>query len=312
MAPESKNSTCAVSRAPRARSYTFTINNPDHPSTLTAIKNGLKGTKYIIVGYETAPSTGTKHYQGYVSFDNPVSFNTLKKVMPTAHIEPAKGSAAQNREYCTKEETVLEFGTIPSRGTRSDLSSVRKSLDNNYSIQQVVMEATNNNQIKYAYEYLKFCEKPRDIAPIEVHWYYGPSGSGKSFTAHSENPDLFKPYDYDHWEGYDSHKTVLLDDIRAGWCTYNQLLQLLDSYPLRVRCLYGTRQAQFNKIIITCPVHPLHFYCTHEDKWQLLRRITVCKEFTLGVTTIIHNLKHDYDEFMNPPEDLNSAESWAL
>lgn len=266
----------SATRTQRARSYTFTLNNPKDVTELDSLKQ--LPVKYIIVGNELS-KTGTPHYQGYITFNNPTSFNTIKKAIPTAHIEVAKGTAQQNREYCSKESILLEVGSIGVPGKRNDLSEVRDTLDKSHRIRDIINTATSNQQIKYAYEYLKFSEPPRPIGKIEVHWYYGNSGTGKSRLAREENEDVFIPYDYSHWEGYDGNKVVLLDDFRKNFCTFNELLKLTDIYPLRVRCLYGTRQLQATKIIINTLYSPLDTYNTREDIYQLTRRITTCKKF---------------------------------
>lgn len=56
-----------------------------------------------VYGHETCPTTGNKHLQCYIEFKNPRSFNAIKKIFPTAHIEVAQGSAIANFKYCTKE-----------------------------------------------------------------------------------------------------------------------------------------------------------------------------------------------------------------
>ena len=74
------------------RNVCITINNYDSDS-LTAIK-GYNGIRYAIYGYEGKAEDATPHIQGYIEFTKSIRFTTLKKKLPTAHIEDRKGSDA--------------------------------------------------------------------------------------------------------------------------------------------------------------------------------------------------------------------------
>lgn len=101
----------------KLRSACFTLNNytDDQVVKIKDIE-----CKYLVIGYEVGEQ-GTKHLQGYIQFPNPVSFNALRTMLFNAHIEKAKGSPAQNRDYCTKGGDFFEKGEIPKPGKRSDL-----------------------------------------------------------------------------------------------------------------------------------------------------------------------------------------------
>lgn len=55
--------------------------------------------------WEIAPSTGKKHWQGYVALDTRMRRSQLKKLLPTAHLELRRGKEWQAIGYCTKDET---------------------------------------------------------------------------------------------------------------------------------------------------------------------------------------------------------------
>lgn len=86
----------------KVRRFCFTINNYSDDE-LTQLHMCLedKGWGYII-GREIGAS-GTKHLQGYCEAKNAVRFETIKKIMPRAHIEKAKGNRRQNYKYCSKD-----------------------------------------------------------------------------------------------------------------------------------------------------------------------------------------------------------------
>lgn len=53
---------------------------------------------------EIAPDTGRKHRQGYCVTQTPTRFNSIKKLLPGIHVEPAKNFNAL-KKYCSKLES---------------------------------------------------------------------------------------------------------------------------------------------------------------------------------------------------------------
>jgi len=94
----------------RHRSFCFTWNNypDDHQDRLDQC-----GYRYVLFGYEWAPTTGTPHLQGFLYFTNAKTLAAVIKLLPGVVLLVAKGSYTQNRVYCTKGGDYLEFGTPP-------------------------------------------------------------------------------------------------------------------------------------------------------------------------------------------------------
>ena len=65
---------------------------------------------YMIYGRETG-ANGTKHFQGYVQFKNRHRFEALKKLVPKAHWEKAKGSHCKTSSIAVRMETSLKLET---------------------------------------------------------------------------------------------------------------------------------------------------------------------------------------------------------
>lgn len=128
----------------RTRRWCFTINNP----TETA-KDFVKGlerrwsVRYAVVGEEVAPSTETPHLQGYVEFESPATFKQMKARLEGAHLEESKGSAKQNRTYCTKGGKFYEVGNLTQRVQSADESVEVVSL--------IVLERVHPNEIAVHY-----------------------------------------------------------------------------------------------------------------------------------------------------------------
>ena len=87
----------------KARFWTFTIfstEDYDLPEAVADIimdKIDGKSCTYAIVGYETCPSTGRKHCQGYVEFKNPRAMGGVKTWLGVnhAHIEKRRENGNQ-------------------------------------------------------------------------------------------------------------------------------------------------------------------------------------------------------------------------
>ncbi len=127
--------------------------------------------------------------------------------------------------------------------------------------------------------FLTYNEEPRDAdVPNIVHWYYGPSGAGKTMAIKAAVMDqdaYWKSPNDQWWDGYDSHETVVLDDFRGSWMKFTNLLRLLDSTPLRIQNKGGFRQMKARTFYISSIRHPQFIYNLEDEPVrQLLRRIT--------------------------------------
>jgi len=262
----------------KSRGFTFTLNNP----TGEEVWNGK--WIYIIRGNEIAPTTGTPHIQGYVYYKSPVSFKSVKKQLPAgSHIERAKGSPQQNFVYCSKDKEFTEEGERPQQGARTDLSGVKEIIQNGGGMRDVIEFTENYQALKGAELMLKYVEKARDFKP-EVFWFWGETGTGKTREACELAPDAWlSARNLKWWEGYDAHEDVIIDDFRADFCTFHELLRILDRYEYRVEVKGGSRQLLAKRIFITCPYPPERTYASREDIGQLLRRIDHVQYFGTDV-----------------------------
>lgn len=255
------------------RKWCFTLNNPEaNPPDYSAF-----GADYIIVGAETAPSTGTRHHQGYVRFTNTRALGGVRLLLPAAHWEACKGSETDNIAYCSKEgNIVFENGTREvGQGKRNDLTAVKTCVKSGQGMRAVCELACSYQSMRAAELMLKYLEPGRKTKPF-VHWIYGPTGVGKSHTAELLAPDAWISGKNGQWfEGYDAHKNVIFDDIRGDFCPFHVLLRLLDRYPYRVEHKGGSRQFLAETIVITTCLPPEKLYRDRagEDILQLGRRI---------------------------------------
>lgn len=284
----------------RAREWCFTLNNwteEEYKHIVDTIDEDIElpnGTtkkyEYYIIGKETGEN-GTPHLQGFVKFSNARSFNSVRKLFGNrAHVEQCKGNAYQNFTYCSKDGDYIEGGNRPKPkkvGKRNDLTKIKESIAGGSSIRQLLVEDViiNYQQLAFAEKLQKYYEKPRMWRTI-VKWYFGPTGTGKTYSAYQEflaKTDMDNIYvcmDTGQWfEGYDGQEYVIIDDIRGDFMKFHQLLKFLGEYQYRVQTKGGSRQFVAKEIIITAPFPPQYVFKTVEDVSQLLDRIEEIKEF---------------------------------
>jgi len=262
---------------PEKRSRRFCITWNNYPEGCSEKIKGIfeKFLKYIVVGLEVGEQ-GTKHLQIYCEYKHGKTLKSVRKHFEKCHVECAKGSAEDNYKYCTKDGNFYELGEFDKQGQRNDLSDIRESIENgDGSVREMVRNGKikNYQSLRMAENLMKYLEPKRLNAP-KIIWRWGDPGCGKTAWVYERYDDPFVPVSYKWWEGYDGHKTVLIDDLRGNWCTWSEFLKLIDRYPFRVECKGGSRQLLAENIIITAPFPPCDIWKTIENKTQLYRRIT--------------------------------------
>lgn len=173
-------------------------------------------------------------------FENPIGFNGAKKRLPSGcHIEAAKGDAAANRKYCSKEGDFFELGTPPQQGKRKDLDEVRDQVSRRVHIRQIAQTVSSYQALKFAQALIALQPLPPRPS-VTVFWFYGPSGSGKTTTAFthvresSDGDELcYVKSPNKWWDAYCGEPTVLYDDFRDTACSADELLHVLQPFPFR-------------------------------------------------------------------------------
>jgi len=306
---KSKKPVGKPTREPQFRNWCFTWNN--YPVGVQDILKDDFETKSKVTYYVYKPEVGaegTRHIQGVVFFKCARSLGGVRRLAGgRAHWEPIRGTADQAIGYVEKEATadrgagfgLVSFGTRPSgrgngQGTRSDLGAVGDLIKGGFGARSVFTQYPSAF-LRYSGGIEKACgmySKPRREA-TEVHWYFGPTGCGKSHEAQevgiakrkvdAEGDDdvYWKDPTSKWWDGYHSQTTVIVDDYRCDFCTFAALLRLCDKYPLQLQVKGSTCHFTSSVIIITAPRSPEEMWGhrTVEDMQQLLRRIAVIKEF---------------------------------
>lgn len=222
---------------------------------------------------------GTPHLQFSVTFRRSYSFAALKKLH--GRVSWREQQCKQDNNYCRKRDSELIIDRDERRkGARTDIAHIKDVVKNTLSMAEVVREASSVQSVRMAEMWLKYNEPKRPIQEVFVHYRWGATGVGKTrwiWEAHGDQ--IFTPTTFKWWEGYDGHKIVLLDELRGDWCTFGQLLKLLDRFPYTVETKGGSRQIQANTFYITSSRPPQELYSAltfdcQEKVDQLIRRMT--------------------------------------
>lgn len=255
----------------KSRTWVFTVNH----FTEEDIKWVMDLEVNRITVAKEVGDEGTPHLQGAVTFKRVYTFSQVKKLHPKAHWEQAK--AAQDFNYCRKAGSeVIRDERRSVQGKRTDIEEIREGLEAGDDMKQVLKKARTAGAVTFASKWFATFEEhlPKGTR-IQVYWYYGNTGTGKTKRV-LEQCEPFIPLSFKWWEGYSGQDAVLLDDLRPGWCAPEQLLRLLDPYryQYRVEVKGGSRPLIATKIFVTTPWHPEDFWKdVKEDPQQLMRRL---------------------------------------
>lgn len=235
--------------------------------------------RYAIYQEEQGGNTACYHLQGYIEFVRSVRMSTVIGVLPPgAHVDPRYGSQAQAIAYCSKrDDTYLAgpyvYGT-PSlgQGTSVDLDQLYKDIKADKPLLELV-ENHFSSFIRHHTGVMKaisLLEQPRTTKPI-VKWFFGPPGTGKTYSAHLEGQRLYN-HPHSQWhDGYTGEDVVLLDDF-CGYIPFNELLQFLDRYDYRAQVKGGFNRPKPRKIIICSNYLPHQIYKDSKLPWAALER----------------------------------------
>jgi len=97
----------------RVTKFIFTWNNYNRDSKRVIDWFVEDACDWAIVGFEIAPTTGTRHLQGYLHMNKQMSLKKVRGIFQGADVRIAKGSSKQNFDYCSKSGNFTEYGDRP-------------------------------------------------------------------------------------------------------------------------------------------------------------------------------------------------------
>ncbi|AXH74253.1 MAG: putative viral replication protein [Cressdnaviricota sp.] len=158
------------SKMSRAINWCFTTNNynDQHILRLRSLYED-DNCNYIVFGKEVGEQ-GTPHLQGFCCFKKRKTFNQVKALIPDSHLSVAKGSAAQNKKYCSKEGDWTEYGDIPScQGKRTDLDELVATIKEGTRCKRVLYEQHREVCAKYPRFVQEYLTLTQPEPPVEDH-----------------------------------------------------------------------------------------------------------------------------------------------
>lgn len=240
--------------SPQSARWCFTVNNwnEDNIKALACLP-----CKYVAYGKETG-ANGTAHLQGYVVFVANKRLPAVKKILPTAHWEIAKGDTEQNVAYCSKDGDFTEHGERPKTRKQVGQSNADRYQDAVSKAKAGLLEEIDGELLtKYyrTYQQMKkdFMAKPAPLPGTCGLWIYGPTGTGKTHSVCTQHPDRYiKPLNK-WWDGYQDEDVVHLDEIapsHAAWIA-PYLKKWADKWPFDAEMKGSAAQLRPKKIVVT-------------------------------------------------------------
>lgn len=253
----------------KSRAFQFTWNNYTDDDV-----EYLKGQsfRYLIFGREKGES-GTPHLQGMIVFENPRSFESIRKkiFLEKAHLEVARSQQALMK-YNKKEGDWEEYGNPPEQGRRYDIEEMVDMVKGGSKAKQL-WEHNSTLMLQYnkAFERCRYDMMEDREEPPKVFWFYGGTGTGKTRKAFEYCESRYIKDGTMWWDGYSQQKAIIIDDFDGHW-PYRDLLRLLDRYPYSGQVKGGYVKINSPFIFITCEHHPSLLWSGAELA-QILRRI---------------------------------------
>ncbi len=264
-----------MARESASRKYQLTINNPeDHGFTHEVIRSTIGGFPSCIywclcdeVGQE-----GTPHTHVYLVFQNAVMFSTLHKRFYGAHIEPAKGTNQENRDYVRKEgkwaddpkhgtnlpDTFEESGELPPEPQKrqKDSEAILAMIEDGATNADILREfPTTINRLPHidqARQTLLEERYRKTFRSLLVVYLWGKTGVGKTRSIMEKYgyENVFRVTNYAHpFDGYKGEDIILFDEFRSS-LPISDMLKYLDGYPVLLPCRYADKVACFTKVFV--------------------------------------------------------------
>jgi viral replication-associated protein len=265
-----------MARSAAYRKYNITINNPvdkgfSH-ATIKDILSGLTGCLYWCMCDEIGQQ-GTLHTHVYAAFKNAVMFQTMQQRFYGAHIEDARGTHRENRDYIRKEgkhretdkadtnlpDTFEESGELPAEPERriKQSEAILAMIEDGASDAEILRtypSALNHlpriQQTRQALLEDKYrCVRRTDL---KVRYIHGATGVGKTRSILDEYGDgnVYRVTNYKHpFDGYKGEPVIVFDEFRSS-LPLADMLNYLDVYPLMLPSRYADRVACYTRVFI--------------------------------------------------------------
>lgn len=263
----------------RNRGWCFTINNPTEEDSLVPLQ---EAAVYVIAGKEVGEG-GTPHLQGYCYFRTSKSLAQLKVLLPRAHLEAQKGTLEQAIDYCKKEGDFHEVGTPPMTPKRKgelgkefwdqQLSLAKKGRLDEIDSKVLITHFSSLTRIA-----TRYAPMPPDADDTTGHWWYGPTGTGKSRKAREDNPIFYLKGCNKWWDNYQGQEVAIIEDFDKVHSVLGHHLKIWgDRYAFPGEIKGYQINIRPKKIIVTSNYHPNEIWTDSATIDPILRRYKIIK-----------------------------------
>ena len=299
-------------REKSGRKFQLTINNPkEHDMEHAAIRariEEMSGCLYWCMCDEVGEQ-GTYHTHVYMAFKNAKEFSAIQCRFYGAHIELARGSHRENRDYIRKEgkyrdtekaetnlpDTFEEFGEMPPESDRrvKQSEAIMDMLDSGASNAEILRAfpsaMTRLNAIISTRQAFRE-EKYRTVfRQLEVSYIWGKTGVGKTRSIMEKYgyANVFRVTNYAHpFDSYEGEDVILFDEFRSS-LPISDMLKYLDGYPVKLPARYCDRVACYTKVYVVSNIPMIDQYrniqLDEPETWNaFLRRFQDVHELAQG------------------------------
>jgi hypothetical protein len=280
----------------RARGWMLTINAEKHTKAEVDAILGSVPTASVY-SEEAGATTGYQHYQVFAYWEGKTTGSRVRSLFSDAHVEPAGKPAIACAAYCSKDRTHISgpywlgaYDAVPGMRPTTEQTVRRDKFD---AAQEMISKGWRYEDFLNDGEWMTWGLRHRQAIQdltlarnarlygehdreISVDYIHGPAGSGKT----SATLDLYGRRDVFMadlgsafpFDGYSGEEVLLLDDFRSS-IIFNDLLRILDRYPLRVNVKGSHSWACWTKVIMSANIPLTEQYPNlSERKDPLLRR----------------------------------------
>ena len=214
----------------------------------------------------------TYHTHLYVAFENAKEFSMMQRRFYGAHIEAARGTHQENRDYIRKEgrwrdseksetnkpETFEESGELPEESDRrvKQTEKIMSMLHDGATDAEILRECPGAMlhlpRIEQARQTLLEEEQRTKFRELTVTYIWGESGVGKTRSVMEKHgyENVYRVTNYVHpFDGYKGQKVILFDEFRSS-LPLTEMLCYLDGYPVPLPCRYADRMACYTEVYI--------------------------------------------------------------
>ena len=267
-----------MQKEPRTKSIVFTVNNWTERIYSLILNFARQHATYAIIGKEIGYESELPHLQGFMQLAKPIRWGRLASEW-SAYIQTAKGSAAANRRYCSKEGDFIEIGSAPSE-VPTLTERYRNALEHarNDTLDLLAAE----DPVLFTRYYMTYLDvrnrslpKPNILSDLDNFWFWGATGTGKTSKAFSKfGESLYIKTRNKWWCEYHGEETVLIDEVDESDATWmgTFLKNWADRYPFRAEVKRSSILIRPLRIVVTSNWSIKELWPEKRDHEALLRK----------------------------------------